>query len=120
VSKAQQDIRRKTWELEHAARTGNVRQTCRYFGIPRSLFFVWRAAYEREGTAGTADEVPTDGSGYGPRLEQQPRIRDVLPDQEKNPEFRGLQGIAKFVSPPTSGVDVLVRHPRFDVLKNRS
>jgi transposase-like protein len=52
VSKAQQDIRRKTRALEHAARTGNVRQTCRYFGIPRSLFYVWRAAYEREGTAG--------------------------------------------------------------------
>jgi hypothetical protein len=45
VSKAQQDIRRKVRALEHAARTGNIRQTCRYFGIPRSLFYLWRAAY---------------------------------------------------------------------------
>ncbi len=48
MSKAQQDIRRKTRALEHAAQSGNVRRTCRYFGIPRSLFYVWRAAYERE------------------------------------------------------------------------
>ena len=58
MSKAQQDIRRKTRALEHAARTGNVRQTCRYFGIPRSLFYVWRAAYEREGTAGLINKKP--------------------------------------------------------------
>jgi transposase-like protein len=58
VSKAQQDIRRKTRALEHAVRPGNVRQTCRYFGIPRSLFYVWRAAYEREGTAGLINKKP--------------------------------------------------------------
>ena len=58
MSKAQQDIRRKTRVLEHAARTGNVRQTCRYFGIPRSLFYVWKAAYEREGAAGLVNKKP--------------------------------------------------------------
>jgi len=58
VSKAQQDIRRKTRVLEHAARTGNVRQTCRYFGMPRSLFYVWKAAYAREGTAGLVNKKP--------------------------------------------------------------
>jgi transposase-like protein len=58
VSKAQQDIRRKTRALEHAAHTGNVRQTCRYFGIPRSLFYLWRAAYEREGEAGLVNKKP--------------------------------------------------------------
>ena len=58
MSKAQQDIRRKTRALEHAARTGNVRQTCRYFGIPRSLFYVWKAAYEREGEAGLVNKKP--------------------------------------------------------------
>jgi transposase len=58
VSKAQQDIRRKTRALEHAAQTGNVRQTCRYVGIPRSLFYVWKAAYEREGEAGLVNKKP--------------------------------------------------------------
>ena len=58
MSKAQQDIRRKTRVLEHAARTGNVRQTRRYFGMPRSLFSVWKAAYAREGTAGLVNKKP--------------------------------------------------------------
>ncbi len=58
MSKAQQDIRRKTRALEHAAQSGNVRQTCRYFGIPRSLFYRWRAAYEREGESGLINKKP--------------------------------------------------------------
>jgi len=58
VSKAQQDIRRKIRALEHAARTGNIRQTCRYFGIPRSLFYLWRAAYQQQGEAGLVNKKP--------------------------------------------------------------
>jgi IS30 family transposase len=58
VSKAQQDIRRKIRALEHAARTGNIRQTCRYFGILRSLFYLWRAAYQQEGEAGPVNKKP--------------------------------------------------------------
>lgn len=58
MSKAQQDIRRKIRALEHAARTGNIRQTCRYFGIPRSLFYLWRAAYQQEGEAGLVNKKP--------------------------------------------------------------
>ena len=33
MNKAQRDIRRKKRVLEHAARIGNVRKTCRYFGV---------------------------------------------------------------------------------------
>ena len=58
MSKAQQDIRRKTRVLEHAERTGNVRQTCRYFGLPRSLFYVWKAADERDFAAGLVNKKP--------------------------------------------------------------
>ena len=36
MNKAQRDIRRKKRVLEHAARIGNVRKTCRYFGVARS------------------------------------------------------------------------------------
>ena len=50
--KAKQDIRRKKQVLEHAARIRNIRKTCRSFGIPRSSYYVWKAAYEREGDAG--------------------------------------------------------------------
>ena len=34
VSKAQHDIRRKRQVLDYAAQHGNVRKTCRHFGIP--------------------------------------------------------------------------------------
>jgi len=58
VSKAEQDIRRKRRALVHAAHTGNVRQTCRYFGIPRCLFYVWKRAHEREGEGGLVNRKP--------------------------------------------------------------
>jgi len=44
VSKAEQDIRRKRRVFEYAERTGNMRKTYRHFGMPRSLFYVWRNA----------------------------------------------------------------------------
>ena len=37
MNKAQRDMRRKTRVLEPAARIGNVRKTCRYFGVARSV-----------------------------------------------------------------------------------
>ncbi len=58
MSKAQRDIRRKRQVLEYAAQHGNVRKTCRHFGIPRSLFYVWRGAYMREGEAGLVNKQP--------------------------------------------------------------
>ena len=35
MDKAQRDICRKKRVLEHAARIGNVRKTCRYFGVAK-------------------------------------------------------------------------------------
>ncbi len=37
--KAKQEIRRKKQVLDHAVRLGNVRKTCRFFGIPRSSYY---------------------------------------------------------------------------------
>ncbi|WP_286134735.1 helix-turn-helix domain-containing protein [Neptunicoccus cionae] len=31
---------------------GNARKACRYFGVSRSSFYRWRAAYEKYGKAG--------------------------------------------------------------------
>jgi len=42
VSKAEQDTRRKLRVFEYAERAGNIRKMCRHFGMPRSLFYVWR------------------------------------------------------------------------------
>jgi len=58
MSNAQRDIRRKQLVLEYAKQIGNVRKTCRHFGIPRSLFDVWRGAFERDGEAGLVNRRP--------------------------------------------------------------
>jgi len=41
----EKEINRKLRILNHADQSGNIAKTCRYFGIPRSLFYVWRNTY---------------------------------------------------------------------------
>ncbi len=42
--------------LQHASEvTGNVAQTCRYFGISRHTFYKWRRRYEEQGEQGLRD-----------------------------------------------------------------
>jgi len=42
--------------LEHAQRiSGNVSQTCRFFGVSRALFYIWKERYEKHGVAGLRD-----------------------------------------------------------------
>jgi hypothetical protein len=38
----EREINRRRRILDHADESGNVAKTYRYFGIPRSLFYVWR------------------------------------------------------------------------------
>ena len=71
MNKAQRDVRRKKRVLEHAARIGNVRKTCRYFGVARSGFYVWKKAYE---THGDEDLVNQKLCPYNPRLRTPPDI----------------------------------------------
>ena len=71
MNKAQRDIRRKKRILEHAARIGNVRKTCRYFGIGRSGFYVWKKAHETHGDEGLINKKPCP---YNPRLRTPPEI----------------------------------------------
>ena len=70
MNKAQRDIRRKKWVLEHAARIGNVRKTYRYFGVARSGFYVWKKAYETDGDEGLVKPEAVPGqptAPYAPR-----------------------------------------------------
>jgi len=46
------EIKRKRRILDHAVKSGNIAKTCRYFGVPRSLFYVWRNAYQENGEEG--------------------------------------------------------------------
>ena len=42
--------------LQHAQRiSGNVSQTCRFFGVSRALFYIWKKRYEKNGLAGLRD-----------------------------------------------------------------
>jgi len=58
MARRDQEIARKLRVLEHAARTGNIRKTCRYFGVPRSNFYNWKKRYEQEGEFGLARKTP--------------------------------------------------------------
>ena len=46
------EIRRKLRVLQHAERIGNINKACRYFGVSRSNFYIWRARYRAEGEEG--------------------------------------------------------------------
>jgi len=38
----QREIHRKKRVLEYAERIGNIKKACRYFGVARSTFYLWR------------------------------------------------------------------------------
>ena len=58
MKKEDRDIQRKLKVLRHAKKIGDVGKTCRYFGIGRSSFYRWRAAYEQRGEAGLINAKP--------------------------------------------------------------
>ena len=49
-------VRHRLAMIRHAAEvTGNVAQTCRYYGISRQAFYKWRRRYEAMGDVGLRD-----------------------------------------------------------------
>jgi transposase-like protein len=43
--------------LQHAQSvSGNVSRTCRFFGVSRALFYIWKKRYEKNGLAGLRDQ----------------------------------------------------------------
>jgi transposase InsO family protein len=43
--------------LQHAKRlSGNVSQTCRFFGVSRALYYIWKKRHEKNGLAGLRDQ----------------------------------------------------------------
>jgi len=48
----QREIHRKKRILEYAERVGNINKTCRYFGVARSTFYLWRDRYRELGDEG--------------------------------------------------------------------
>ena len=58
MTKEDRDIQRKLKVLRHSEKFGGVAKTCRYFGVGRSSFYRWRAAYEHRGEAGLVNAKP--------------------------------------------------------------
>lgn len=58
MTKEERDIQRKLKVLRQAEKTGHVARTCRYFGVGRSSFYRWKAAYDQCGEAGLVNEKP--------------------------------------------------------------
>jgi transposase len=54
----EREVRRKLRILNHAVISGNIAKTCRHFGIPRSVFYLWRNAYRDEGEDGLRGKKP--------------------------------------------------------------
>jgi len=57
-SKAKHDIRRKLKILNLAKENGNIRKTCRYYGISKTIFYQWKQNYERNGENGLINKKP--------------------------------------------------------------
>ena len=47
MSQAKRDIKRKLRVLNHAKNIGNIRITCRYFGVSRAIFYISKSAYDQ-------------------------------------------------------------------------
>ena len=58
MNQEEREIRRRRRILEHAQETGNVMKTCRYFGVARSTFYLWRQAYLSHGEEGLIRKKP--------------------------------------------------------------
>ncbi len=58
MTREERDIQRKLKGLRHAEKMGHVARTCRYFGVGRSSFYRWKAAYDQCGEAGLINQKP--------------------------------------------------------------
>jgi transposase InsO family protein len=58
MSTNQRELNRRLRILKHARESGNIAQTCRYFGIGRSTFYEWRARFDKGGLEGLEKKKP--------------------------------------------------------------
>jgi len=58
MTSQEREVQRKLKILRHAEKSCHVARTCRYFGVGRSSFYRWKAAYEQHGEAGLINAKP--------------------------------------------------------------
>jgi transposase len=75
MTQAQRDIRRKLQILNYAEEIGNVSKACRYFGISRETFYLWKRAYQERGKEGHINSKPCPEN---PSLRTPPEIEEKI------------------------------------------
>lgn len=75
MTQAQRDIRRKLRILNYAEEIGNVSKACRYFGISRETFYLWKRAYQERGKEGLINSKPCPEN---PSLRTPPEIEEKI------------------------------------------
>jgi len=58
MKQEERDFKRKLKVLKYAADIGHVSKACRYFGVSRASFYLWKKAYEQQGEAGLINSKP--------------------------------------------------------------
>lgn len=58
MTKEERDIQRKLKVPRHAEKTGHDARACRYFGVGRSRFYPWKAAYGQCGETALFNTKP--------------------------------------------------------------
>jgi transposase InsO family protein len=56
--KEKRDIKRKLDVFNYAKKIGNIKKACRYYGISRSVYYVWVKRYRHHGEAGLINKKP--------------------------------------------------------------
>jgi transposase len=69
------DIRRKLRILNYAQESGNVAQTCRYFGISREIFYQWKRADAQHGELALINSQPCP---QNPKCRTPPHIEEKI------------------------------------------
>ncbi len=82
MNENQRVVKNRLRVLEHAKEIGNIRKTCRYFGIPRSSFYRWKTAYDRNGELGLVNKPPVAKSH--PNRKMQSVGRRAVSDPRKD------------------------------------
>ena len=112
MTHAERQVNRKLRILNHAEASGNIAKTCRYVGIPRSLFNVWRKAYREHGNEGLKckkpiprthpNQTPDEGDAFGRLLEKHPHVRQVVCGHVHRPIHAQWHGVTVSIAPSAS------------------
>ena len=81
MTKTQCDIKRNFRVLNCAKNIGNVSKACRYFGISRETFYLWKRAYERFGEKAL---INSKSCPENPKLRTLPEIEKKIIHLRRN------------------------------------